>query len=72
MRADVAYYIVFVQNYSKPWTPEAPHDLDFAAHTYFGVIVFAMSFISGLMMILYSVHKLKNRRKIKEAARGSL
>jgi len=72
LRADVANYVVFTWNYSKPWTPEAPHDFDFAAHKYFGMIIFAVCFIVGLMMVLYSVHKLKNRRKIDEAVRGLL
>jgi len=69
LKAGAANYIVFVQN-TKPWTPEAPHS--FAIHTYSGTIIFAVSLIVGLMMVLYSVRRLKNRRKIDEVARSLL
>jgi len=69
LKAGVAGYMVFVQN-SKPWTPEAPHG--FTIHTYFGAIIFAVSLIAGLMMVLYSVRKLKNQKKIGEEAKSLL
>jgi len=68
LNVGVADYIAIVQD-SKPWTPEAPRG--FAIHTYFGTVIFVVSLIAGLMMVLYSVRKLRNRRKIGEVA-GSL